>query len=259
MNRAFLLLISLIVTSVVTPPISTWAQKTGMKPQKLLLHEGEQLNYDVSWSDFVVAADMKITTTTRNNTGGTDSMKITAQTQSVGVVKILGYKLNDTYDTYVDTTSLRPIRCERNTIHGKKALHTTVTIDAQKNIANYDDGISVNIPPGTFDLISFLYIIRNMDIKPGKRTYASLLEDKKIYKLSIEPEAREKVYTRVATYDAVRIAIKQADGSNIKDDFKARVFLTRDSRRLPVLLTADLSWGQVRMELTSYIPFAGEK
>jgi hypothetical protein len=92
-----------------------------------------------------------------------------------------------------------------------------------------------------------------MDLTIGKARALTLIEDDKLYTIRVEPEAREKVYTRAGEYNAIRISTKSLDGGKAKDPYKLKFYLTNDSRRIPVLITAEPSWGEVRVELTSAI------
>src|SRR6185503_16069874 len=47
---------------------------------------GERLNYDVSWSDFIVAGELTIETKDRRSFDGVDGFHVSAQAQSVGMV-----------------------------------------------------------------------------------------------------------------------------------------------------------------------------
>ena len=86
---------------------------------------------------------------------------------------------------------------------------------------------------------------------PGRVRTFTLLEDNDLHTVRAEPEAGEKVLIRTTEYAAFRIAIKLIEGQDSNDLYKVRLYLSNDSRRLPVLLTAEPPWGQIRVELTS--------
>jgi hypothetical protein len=212
---------------------------------------GERLSYDVSWSSFMVAGELTIETKSRGPFQGIDAYHVTAQAESVGPVKAFVSKVNDLYDSFVDARTYRPVHAEKHSQHGKKREQTSITLDSERRTARLTDGRSIEIPPETYDLASLLFAVRQIDLNPGKNTTFSLLEDDRLYTVRVEPEARDKAYTHLGTYDTYRLAIKLVEGREIKDPYKLRLYLTNDSRRLPVLLTAEPSWGQIRVELTS--------
>lgn len=251
MLRKKLVALALVVISFP----SGLAQTRSIKPDRAALPKvtfpvGERLNYDVSWSDFIVAGELTIETKDRRSFDGVEGLHVTAQAQSVGVVSALVYKVNDLYESFLNTATLQPFRAEKHSRRGKKREQSSIIIDQQRRTARLSDGRTIEIPENTYDLAGLLYAIRAMDLTPGKSQNFNLIEDEKLYAISVEPEAREKVTTRLGSYDTVRVSTRMASGrdSNV---YNLRLYITSDARRLPVMITAEPKWGQVRVELTS--------
>jgi hypothetical protein len=211
---------------------------------------GERLNYDVSWSDFIVAGELTIETKDRRSFDGVDGLHVSAQAQSVGVVSALVYKVNDLYESFLNTATLKPFRAEKNSRRGKKREQSSIIIDQQRRTARLSDGRTLEIPQDTYDLAGLLYAIRAMDMTQGKSHTFNLLEDEKLYAIRVQVEGREKITTRAGSYDTVRLSTKMAAGSD-SNIYNLRIYITNDARRLPVMITAEPKWGQVRVELTS--------
>jgi hypothetical protein len=209
------------------------------------------LSYDVSWADFIVAAELTIETDGRRNFDGIDAYHVTAQAKTVGLVSGIVLKVNDVYESFVNTATLQPFRAEKRIRHGKKQSQYSVTIDHQRRQAKSPDGQTVEIPPDTFDLAGLIFAIRGMDLTLGKTRTFTLLEENKLYSVKVEPEAREKVTTPAGSYDTIKIATSMVKADATDKLYNLRLYITGDSRRLPVLITAEPSWGSVRVELTS--------
>jgi uncharacterized protein DUF3108 len=212
---------------------------------------GERLNYDVSWSDFIVAGELTIETKDRRSFDGVDGFHVSAQAQSVGMVSAFVYKVNDIYESFLSAATLQPFRAEKNSRRGKKREQASVILDQQRGSARLSDGRTIAIPPDTYDLAGLIFAIRAMDMTPGKARTFNVLEDNKLYKISVEPEAREKVTTPAGSFDAIRIATKAIDGGRDSNLYNLKLRITNDARRLPVEITAEPSWGTVRVRLTS--------
>lgn len=212
---------------------------------------GERLSYDVSWSDFLVAGELVLETKDRRSFDGIDGFHVTAQAQSVGIVSAFVYKVNDVYDSFINAATLQPFRAEKRSRRGKKRAEASITIDQKARTARYSDGKTIEVPPDTYDMAGLLYAIRAMDLTIGKKRTLTLIEDNKLYTITIEPEGREKITTRAGSYDAVRMTTKSTGGRNNNNLYDLRIYVTNDKQRLPVLITAEPSWGQVRVELTS--------
>jgi hypothetical protein len=220
-------------------------------PPKFVPTVGERLNYDVSWADFITAGELTLETKERRSVDGVDAFHVSAQAQSVGLVSAVALKVNDVYESFLNAATLQPVRAEKSIRHGKKQDQGSMRLDQQKRTAQLDDGRTIEIPPDTYDIAGLLFAIRGMDLTVGRAREFNILDEGKLYKISVTPEAGEKVTTRAGTFDTVRIATKNLSGGRDSNLYNLKMFLTTDARRLPVMLTAEPAWGSVRVQLTS--------
>lgn len=211
---------------------------------------GERLSYDVSWADFIVAAEFTIETDQRRTFDGIDGYHVTAQARTVGLVNGL-FKVNDVYESFINAATLQPFRAEKRSQHRKTQTQSSITMDQDKRTAQLDGGRTLEIPADTYDLAALIFAIRGMDLTIGKTRSLTVLEDDKLYTIKLQPEAREKVTTPAGSFDTVKIATSRIKGRENDKLYNLRLFITDDARRLPVLITAEPSWGAVKVELTS--------
>lgn len=211
---------------------------------------GEELNYEASWSSFIVAGELNVRVVERGPFEGVDAYRIIAEAQTVGLVDAVIYKVRDTYESFVNADSFTPFRALRRARHGKNREQNSFTIDPKRRVALLGDGRTIELSAVTYDMASLLYAIRAIDMTTGRASEFTLLEEDKLHKLRVEPEARERVRTRAGSYDTVRVGIRLVDGRELNDKHQLRLYVTPDSRRLPVLLTASPLWGEIRVELT---------
>ena len=251
---------ALAIVSILMPasPAQTSGAKTpgrngeaGVARTESPLNVGERLTYDVSWSDFVVAGELTLETKERREFDGVDGYHVTAQAQSVGLVSAIIYKVNDLYESFIDATTLQPFRAVKSSRHGKKRDQSSMTLDQQGRTAKLNDGRTLPIPGNTYDVASLFYAVRAMDLSSGKARTFTLIEDGKLYDIKAEVEGRETISVRGVKYDIVRISTKAVRAGGAKDPYQLKFYVTNDARRLVVMMTAEPSWGQVRMELTS--------
>jgi hypothetical protein len=193
---------------------------------------------------------LTLQTKDRRSIEGVDTFHVSATALSVGVVNAFVYKVNDTYESFINASTLQPYRADKRSRRGKKREQSSVTIDQQNRTARTSDGRTIEIPPDTYDVVGLLYAIRAMELAPGKSRAFNVIEDGKVYEIRVNVEGLEKVTTRAGSFNAFRIATKTTGGreSNI---YNLKLFITSDSRRMPVLITAQPGWGEVRVELTS--------
>lgn len=247
--------ISLIAISGIAqrPDVRFDRPPTSVSSRKPAFVVGEKLTYEVSWQDFLVAGELVIETKDRRSYEGTDGYHVSARAQSVGLVSLIGKKIDDAYESFVDATTLLPFRAEKRIRHGNKRQESSVTIDQEDRTARMADGRSLRLPAETYDLASLLFAIRGMDLTLAKARTFNLLEDGKLYSIKIEPEKKEIVTTQAGSFDTIKIATRMADRANDKL-YNLRIYVTNDQRRIPVLITAEPSWGSVRVKLISATP-----
>jgi len=253
LKRPFILVAMLLLGSANALAQSRSITPDRSAPVKFAPTVGERLNYDVSWADFITAGELTLETKERRSVDGVDAFHVSAQAQSVGLVSAVALKVNDVYESFLNAATLQPIRAEKNIRHGKKHDQGSIRLDQQKRTALLDDGRTIEIPPDTYDIAGLLFAFRGMDLTIGRAREFNILDEGKLYKISVTPEAREKVTTRAGTFETVRIATKNLSGGRDSNLYNLKMFLTTDARRLPVMLTAEPSWGSVRVQLTSIV------
>src|SRR5204862_2525132 len=110
------ILLSFLVTVLVLPP--AMSQSRPVKSERTIAASasaprnpfvaGEKLSYDVSWADFIVAGELTIQTDERRSFDGVEGYHVTAQAKSVGLVSLLNLKVNDVYESFINSTTLEP-------------------------------------------------------------------------------------------------------------------------------------------------------
>lgn len=226
--------------------------KTSASITNDFLNVGEKLSYEVSWSSFLIAGELTIETKDRRSFDGIEGYHVSAQARSVGLVSAVVYKVNDIYESFLHAETLQPFRADKSSRHGKKTAQSSIILDQAKRTARLSSGKTIPIPPDTYDLAGLVYAVRSMDLGVGKSRTFTLLEDEKLYTIKVEVEGREKVSTKAGEFNAVKISTLRLREGEAKDPYNLRFFVTNDARRLPVLITAEPSWGGVRVELTSF-------
>jgi hypothetical protein len=242
-------ILALALSSAVAQPRNVKSERG--TPLKFVPTVGERLNYDVSWADFITAGELTLETKERRSVDGVEAFHVSAQAQSVGLVSAIALKVNDVYESFLNAATLVPFRAEKTIRHGKKQEQGSIRLDQQKRTAQLGDGRTIEIPPDTYDIAGLLFAIRGMDLTIGRARQFNILEEGKLYKISVVPEAKEKVTTRAGSFETVRVATKNQSGGRDSNLYNLKMYLTTDARRLPVMITAEPSWGSVRVQLTS--------
>jgi len=212
---------------------------------------GEQLNFNfflgtspqpVGVANYHVRA--------RGRYAGRDGLWLSATMATANALQQV-FPVADKIETYVDAKTLLPFRTQLQIREGNHRLQGVVSLDQERGSATVTDGSTIEIPVGTYDLVSVIYALRSFDLTPPKRNAVSLLINKRPRTLFISSLKRETIEIggkRIPTYQ-LALATDDAQG----DRFQLRLWVGADRRRLPLRLTATTPLGPVRADL-SIIP-----
>lgn len=220
-------------------------------PSDLPFKVGEQLNFNF----FLGTSPQPVGVATyhvraRSRYAGRDGLWFSATMATTNALQQL-FPVSDKIDTYVDAKTLLPFRSQLQIREGTHRLQGVVSLDQERGSAIATDGSTIEIPVGTYDLVSVIYALRSFDLTPPKRNAVSLLINKRprtLFITSIKRETIEIGGKRIPTYQ-LALATDEAHGERLQ----LRLWVGADRRRLPLRLTATTPLGPVRADL-SIIP-----
>lgn len=154
--------------------------------------------------------------------------------------------VNDQINSYVDPTSLLPFRTELAFSEGSHKTNRNYIVDQDRGSA-ISENKRVDIPVGTHDLLSLVYAARTFEATPGKRNAISVLVHDRTLTLFITCLPRETIELGGQKIAAIRVSLTTDDPQG--DKYQLRVWVSDDSRRIPLRLTAVTSAGLIRAEL----------
>lgn len=216
-------------------------------PADLPFKPGEQLNFNfylgtsprpIGTASFQVRA--------RARYFNRDGLLLTAQLQTAGAGQTL-FPVSDQINSYVDATSVLPFRSELTLAEGKRRARFVVSSDQNGGSALFEDGTRVEVPVGTHDLLSVFYALRVFDLTPGKRTTVPLLVNKRPRLLFVNALRRADILLGGQQIPAVEVALSTNEPGG--DRFNLHLWVSTDSRRIPLRLTAQTPLGPVRADL----------
>ena len=157
------------------------------------------------------------------------------------------FSVRDQINSYVDAATLMPFRAEMQIQEGTHRLRGVVSLDQERGAALLHDGARVDIPAGTYDLISILYALRSFDLTPPKRTSVALLLNKRVRVLHIDSVARENINVGGQSISTFQLALSTDDPQGNR--LALRLWVGTDRRRIPLRLIATTPLGPVRADL----------
>ena len=204
---------------------------------------GERLTYNVSWANFPDAAHVEVEVMSRANHHGRDAIQLRAHVETTGVVNVALLAINNDYVTYINPESGLPFRSERT---ARDVMRTADAVEDFNQTAGHEA-----IPPkqegfpGTYDLLSAFYRARALPLAVGGVYNVSLRHEATDYDAELRVIGREVIRTNVGSFPTVVTQVK-IDDSSLKS---MRIYFSDDPGHVPVLMTARVSNGALRVEL----------
>ncbi len=215
---------------------------------------GEVLNYRVEWSAFSNAAQVVLTIPERRNLYGWQTWHFRAAIHTLGSVRSL-FEIDDQFDSYADATTFESRQFEEYLSElGRK--ETDVMRFVSSGQSSTEDSRmpapTVVVLPGTRDPLDALYDLRTVDWDRTPEFRAPVYDGKNMYQMVAHREdANEPVTTAAGQFSTSRIAIQVYQYERLVSAIHFEIWLANDATRAPVLMRADLPFGNLRVELTS--------
>ncbi len=215
---------------------------------------GEALSYNVSWSS-ITAGTATLTVRDRKPSYGSVAYYVTAEgspTPFLAAIYPVYYKA----DTLMDVYTLLPQRASLFSREGRTEQMKETIFDQMLHRALFQAGTAkktrqtMKIPPDTQDALSALYSLRAMTLKPGLRMTMPVCYGGSLLTVQVTVGSREVVGTRTAW----RVTPVITAGNNESGARKMTVWMTDDSRRLPIRMSVEVAVGSFDLTLRGATP-----
>lgn len=249
MLRAFSLVL-LLVTAAFSVDASSvpWAK-------------GERLSFRLSWG-FVTAGSADMNAYPRD--GG--KMEFESIARNNGAFKSI-YPVADTIRTISSAETLLPETFEKILNEGsffsssrilfdrnsqKAVLSDTVFASSRRDAFKSKVDTSIALNGDEHCIISAFYRVRSMDLTGKKETYFSAVSGKKRYALRVIVHGKETVETKLGKFACIKVEPVLGDDGAFKASGRLFIWLSDDSRRLPVLMRVKIPIGSIKGELVKF-------
>lgn len=230
------------------------------QPRHVPFENGEYASYQASWNGIPVAtADVR---TSPLFLDGKKAFQVDVQARTMRVLDLV-WKMRDSIQSVFDAGTLSPKSYVFQQRENSRSTdtHALYNPDEKKWTVSRRKGKKTSrfeINSGTtFDPITATYLMRSLDFKVGDQLRFHVFGGKSRYLLTLNIAAREMVTTKAGTFEAFRIVPRT---QNLNSDGYAErmreaiVWISADSRRLPVKLQSKVFIGHVYLELTADRP-----
>ncbi len=164
------------------------------------------------------------------------------------------FKVRDTYESYIDTATLQPLKFLRNVEEGGYKINENVTFNKVVNTAISNKGV-VKIPACIQDVLSAIYYARNIDYSKYQiddKIPFSMFLDNEVYNLYIKYLGKEEVKTRYGKFHAIKFSPLLVKGTIFSGGEKMTVWVSDDANHIPLRIESPISVGSVKVDMMGY-------
>ena len=206
---------------------------------------GERLTYNVAFSQFVSAAHVELFVAARGIFFNRDGIQLRAHVETMGVVNVALFAVNNDYTTYVDPQSGLPFRARQVVRQAGRTTEVSSDYNQPAGVAAIPANSGSGVFSGTYDLLSALYRIRAMPLADGALYLITVHNEGDQYSAEVKVIGRQLIKTNVGSFNTIVTRVSLKNGH----DYNIRVYFSDDERHVPVLITAKHPSGEIRAEL----------
>jgi hypothetical protein len=223
---------------------------------------GEKLSYLAHYSFFSAGESVVYLDPQIHTVNSRPCYKVDITGKSVGVFAAM-LRINDTWQSYIDTSAMIPHKFYRNIEEGKYRKKETVVFDhfnktaELRHVTNKDAEKVENykIPSNVQDMVSGYYFLRTLDFTNKKVNDTLTIDgffENKNYKLAIKYLGKEILSTKVGKVHT-EVIVPIMPGNELFDGKESiKIWISNDANRIPIKIKAKMFVGSVEVDLTKY-------
>ncbi len=164
------------------------------------------------------------------------------------------YKVRDKYETYIDTSTMLPIKFVRNVDEGGYKIYNNVTFNHKAGTAVSTKGV-FKISSCIQDVISATYYARNINFnkfKRGDKIPFDMFLDDEVYHLYLRYEGKEHIKTKYGKFRAIKFKPLLIKGTIFEGGEKMNVWVSDDANHLLLRAESPISVGSIKVDMMGY-------
>lgn len=164
------------------------------------------------------------------------------------------FKVRDKYETFIDTSTMQPLKFLRNVEEGGYKINENVTFNKEQNIAVTTKGV-FKVPACVQDVLSSIYYARNIDFSKYKvddRIPFTMFLDNEVYNLYIKYLGKEEIKTKYGKFRAIKFKPLLVKGTIFSGGEKMTVWVTDDANHVPLRIESPIVIGSIKVDMMGY-------
>jgi hypothetical protein len=164
------------------------------------------------------------------------------------------YKVRDKYETFIDTTSLLPLKFLRDVNEGGYKKYENITFNQTAKTAVTTEGV-FKVPSCIQDVLSSVYYARNIDFSKynvGDKIPFNMFLDNEVFNMYIRYLGKETVKTKYGKFMAIKFKPLLIKGTIFEGGEKMTVWVSDDQNHIPVRIESPIVVGKIKVDMMSY-------
>jgi hypothetical protein len=222
---------------------------------------GETLSYEGKLSKVIGVSIAELTFTVEENERP-DLMLIRGEARSRGsLLRLFRYSFLLRVDSVISLNSFKPLSTKKHDVQKERVRDSEAVFDYERNRVTYTETdpkepmrpprqISSDIPGGTHDMISAIYMLRMLPLAVGSKFDIPLSDSGLVYNVPVRVTKRERIKTALGRVWCFRVEPEIfGDGRLIERKGSMIIWVTDDARRIPIRSQVNTSLGKLEIRL----------
>ena len=222
---------------------------SGAERAKVPFGVGERADYDVKFGPLKVGSgSMQVSgiESVRGREAYRTSLKIKGGT--------FFYKVNDLFESWIDTRSLASLRFHQDQEEGGRDREKLFEIFPERQVYKENDKPEKPSVSQPLDDGSFLYFVRTVPLEVGQTYHFDRYFRPDRNPVTIRVLRKERIKVPAGEFNAVVVQPVIKTKGIFSENGEAQVWLTDDDRRIMLQMKSKLSFGSLNLYLRSYRP-----
>jgi hypothetical protein len=222
---------------------------------------GETIRYKVHYGLINAAEAVVETSGTLDRVADRPCYRATVSGHTTGSFDFFLH-IRDQWRSFIDTTSILPLRATRDitekNYHKKETVdfdHIRDIVDVQNHNKDHPTRTTYKIPNNAQELVSGFYYLRTLHyehMKPGEVIRMPGFFDEETFNLEVTFKGHEVVETKAGAIRVLKLVPKMPKNKIFQGEDAIKVYLSDDRNKIPVLFQAELFVGSVKIDMYKY-------
>jgi len=276
MKRAFSIFARTSLLLLLLAANGTFARAQEAAANRLSFSRGEELFYEAEFNKALLRGanigELRFSVRPEQTSTG-DPLRLVGDAVSKGfLTKLVGIRFHEHFESIVDPDQFMVLRTNKLDEQGKRVRVSDATFDHEKRKVTWTErDPNQNQPPRITaldfsepiqDLLSMIYFVRTQKLEVGKSFEIPVSDSGQVYRVPVAVVERKRINCVLGRVNAIRIEPAMfGEGRMLRGEGKMSIWITEDSRHLPVWAQLKLKIGTVDIKLKriTYQNTAGER